>query len=305
MLKSKLTNIMIYGSLFSGIEAVSVAWKDFGKAAYYSEIDPFACDVLKHHYPDTPNYGDILEEEINNVKKHRIDVLVGGSPCQSFSQAGSKLGMDDPRGRLTSRFFEILGIIRPEWFLWENVPGVFQRGEIFGSILREVGKLGYRWAYRVLDAQYFGVPQHRNRVFLVGSNGKGNPAKVLFEPNDCQNIIQSKSKQPKVANGCVAKPTHGIAVSMRGRGGKTMIEMGDNKSYCLRTGPGYARSHVIDNGKIRILTPKEYERVQGFPDDYTKIYESTSDALRYKAIGNSMAVPVIKWIGSRIQSCIV
>lgn len=293
---------MRFGSLFSGIEAVSVAWKGFGEPEYFAEVDQFCHSLLYRRYPGVPNYGNVLWEDfVENIKNHEIDVLVGGSPCQSFSEAGARLGTDDPRGELTQRYFDILGAVRPRWFLWENVPGVLQH-EIFGSILRQVGQLGYRWAYRILDARYFGVPHHRRRVFLVGCHGGGDPAKVLFESDPSRDGVSAQPRQRKrPRRRDPLDETHGVAVAFRGGAGKTLMHLGDDKAYCLRTTPGYGGAHVIDRGAIRRLTPRECERVQGFPDDYTLLGKSTPDAVRYKALGNSMAVPVIRWIGQRID----
>ncbi|MBU6162862.1 MAG: DNA cytosine methyltransferase, partial [Myxococcales bacterium] len=127
---------MRFGSICSGIEAASVAWHSLiWSPAFFSEIDPFPCAVLAHHYPDVPNYGDMTEfEEWPDVS---IDVLVGGTPCQSFSVAGLRKGLDDPRGNLMLTFGAIAGRYRPEWLVWENVPGVLSSngGRDFGTFL--------------------------------------------------------------------------------------------------------------------------------------------------------------------------
>jgi DNA (cytosine-5)-methyltransferase 1 len=175
---------MKYLSLCSGIEAATVAWHPLGwEAVAYSEIERFPSEVLAHHYPQTPNLGDMTKfKEWTNVSN--VDVLVGGTPCQSFSVAGLRKGLDDPRGNLMLTYLAIAAKYRPKWLVWENVPGVLSSngGLDFASLLRGMGELGYGFAYRILDAQYFGVAQRRRRVFVVGYLGNWRPAAaVLFE----------------------------------------------------------------------------------------------------------------------------
>ena len=173
---------MRYLSVCSGIEAASVAWPGW-EAIGFSEIEPFPSAVLRHHYPGVPNLGDMTrykEWEIGAV-----ELLVGGTPCQSFSVAGLRKGLEDPRGNLMLVYCGILDWFKPRWFVWENVPGVLSSngGRDFGAFLGAVAELGYGWAYRVLDAQYFGVAQRRRRVFVVGCLGDWeSAAQVLFEP---------------------------------------------------------------------------------------------------------------------------
>ena len=181
---------MIYGSVCSGIEAASVAWAPLGwSAAFVSEIDKFPCAVLAHRFPDVPLHGDFTTIEDNQYEP--IDLLVGGTPCQSFSLAGLRGGLDDDRGNLALEYLRLAQRLRPKWLVWENVPGVLSSGQgrDFGSILGGLGELGYGWAYRVLDAQYVrvdgfarAVPQRRRRVFVVGYLGDWRrAAAVLFE----------------------------------------------------------------------------------------------------------------------------
>jgi DNA (cytosine-5)-methyltransferase 1 len=173
-----------YLSVCSGIEAATVAWHDLGwKPAGYSEIEPFPSAVLAHHYPDVTNYGDMTKYKDWSLDGS-VDLIVGGTPCQSFSVAGLRKGMDDPRGNLALVYCGMLDHFRPKWFVWENVPGVLSSsgGRDFGSFLGALAQLGYGFAYRVLDAQYFGVAQRRRRVFVVGYLGDWRPpAAVLFE----------------------------------------------------------------------------------------------------------------------------
>jgi DNA (cytosine-5)-methyltransferase 1 len=175
--------IIKYGSVCSGIEAATVAWHPLGwKPAFFSEIEPFPCAVLAHHYPKVPLHGDFTT--IGADDYGTIDLLVGGTPCQSFSIAGLRGGLDDDRGNLALEFLRLADRKRPRWLVWENVPGVLSSngGRDFGSILGGMVELGYSIAYRVLDAQHFGVPQRRRRVFVVGYLGDWRrAAAVLFE----------------------------------------------------------------------------------------------------------------------------
>jgi len=172
-----------YLSVCSGIEAASVAWEPLGwEPAAFAEVEKFPSAVLAHHWPQVPNLGDMTRHESWNLGA--IELLVGGTPCQSFSVAGLRKGLRDPRGGLMLTFLEIAQRQRPRWIVWENVPGVLSShgGRDFGAFLGALGDLGYGWAYRVLDAQWCGLAQRRRRVFVVGCLGDGAAAAtVLFE----------------------------------------------------------------------------------------------------------------------------
>jgi DNA (cytosine-5)-methyltransferase 1 len=175
---------MNYLSVCSGIEAATVAWHPLGwNPVGFSEIESFPSQVLKHHYPEVTNYGDMTKFKEWQIESN-VDVFVGGTPCQSFSVAGLRKGLDDPRGNLMLTYLAIAKQYRPSWLVWENVPGVLSSsdGRDFGSFLGGLAICGYGFAYRVLDAQYFGVAQRRKRVFVVGYLGNWRPAAaVLFE----------------------------------------------------------------------------------------------------------------------------
>lgn len=176
---------MRYLSVCSGIEAASKAWEPIGwEPVAFSEIEPFPAAVLKHHWPKVQNLGDMTKYEQWPIQSGTIDLLVGGTPCQSFSVAGLRQGLKDPRGNLMLTYLGIAERFKPRWLVWENVPGVLSSngGKDFGSFLGALGELGYEWAYRVLDAEWFGVAQRRRRVFVVAHLGEGSlAAKVLFE----------------------------------------------------------------------------------------------------------------------------
>ena len=408
---------MKYLSLCSGIEAATVAWHPFGwEEVAYSEIEKFPSQVLAHHYPQTPNLGDMTKFKEWSIESN-VDLLVGGTPCQSFSVAGLRKGLDDPRGNLMLTYLAIADKYRPRWLVWENVPGVLSSngGQDFGVFLGALGELGYGFAYRVLDAQYFGVAQRRRRVFVVGYLGDWRlAAAVLFErhslsghpaPSREKRQDPATSTRTGTANsnwpaeisstldttfgtkqglenqhinaGCPmfvpAQPialaentigrqpqnggngdgftdgdpmytlnatgVHGVAQpigfeSSRRDSVRLFKDVTNTLQEAAGTGGGnipmvaapIAFSGQMSNPQtdvdmtqtlqaknpmavvqamaVRLLTPKECERLQGFPDNYTDIKAKgklTPDGPRYKALGNSMAVPVMVWIGQRIK----
>lgn len=362
-----------FGSVSSGIEAASVAWEPLGwKAQFFSEIAPFPSKVLKYRFPDVPNLGDMLlltkNQQFNDAT---IDLLVGGTPCQSFSLAGLRAGLNSANGNLALEYCRLLKAKRPRWFVWENVPGVFSSfsnetggpdnnssrpGDSrditetadFAALLSAFRECGYCCAWRVLDAQFFGVPQRRRRVFVIGYLGNDwrPPFSVLFDSEIGKwNINQVRKKGSKVAaltsNGigasgpddnqeqaghlipfnyyfeknitgtlsdrhdfaitdyCLSNFLQPILLTMRegsGGGGKGPL-LSVNQSLTLATGNNQT---LFDKTGVRKLTPLECERLQGFPDNWTKI-PGAKDSPRYKSLGNSMAVPVMYWIGRRIQ----
>ena len=223
---------MKYLSVCSGIEAATVAWHPLGWTPVgFGEIEKFPCQVLAHHYPDVTNFGDMTKFKEWSIGSD-VNVLVGGTPCQSFSVAGLRKGLDDPRGNLMLGYLAIAAKHRPQWLVWENVPGVLSSngGLDFASLLRGMGELGYGFAYRVLDAQYFGVAQRRRRVFVVGYLGNWRPAAaVLFERHSLQgHPAPSREKGEGVA--CTIKAsvgTGGVDVE------HPMVAVG---SLCARTG---------------------------------------------------------------------
>jgi DNA (cytosine-5)-methyltransferase 1 len=160
----KTMTALSYLSVCSGIEAATAAWHPLGwKPSAFAEIERFPSAVLAHHYPDVPNFGDMTR--FKEWPDANVDVLVGGTPCQSFSVAGLRKGLADPRGNLCLTYLAIAQRYRPRWVLWENVPGVLSSdgGQDFAAFLGGLGILGYGWAYRVLDAQFFGLAQRRRR----------------------------------------------------------------------------------------------------------------------------------------------
>lgn len=191
---------MRYISVFSGIEAASVAWGPLGwEPVAFSEIDPFPSAVLAERFPGVPNLGDITQVDWSEIGA--VDLVVGGSPCQSFSVAGKREGLAGASG-LMFEYIRCVRELRPRWFVWENVPGALssEGGAAFGQLLTEMDDLGYGLAWRVLDAQFFGVAQRRRRVFLVGSLGDGGRselARFYLSQRACAGIIRRAEKRGK------------------------------------------------------------------------------------------------------------
>lgn len=492
---------LVYGSVCSGIEAATAAWEPLGwRASFFAEIEAFPSAVLAHHYPVVPNLGDMTAID-GPAWRGKIDVLVGGTPCQAFSVAGLRKSLDDARGNLALKFVELADAIDPAWVVWENVPGVLSArdnafGCLLGGLAGEDGPVvppAGKWsdagvvfgpartvAWRVLDAQYFGLAQRRRRVFVVaGAGDRADPVQVLLEregvrrdhpprreaeqgvaPTLDARAGRSGEKSFATSGGLIAEafggnntsgpidvatalnacssasgridfetetfvattlrardPSRGVdsdctdtlvthslrgegfdasedgtgrgtplvpvAIPIQEAGARTGISTTDPRAgigiggdgtpmFTLQAGkqhavafaqnqrdevrtldvagalaaePGTKQQTYVafdckaatpvaaetiaptlramnaldrDNAggqlavqqgmAVRRLTPRECERLQGFPDDYTlipwrrKAAENCPDGPRYRALGNSMAVPVMAWLGRRIQN---
>lgn len=327
-----------YGSVCSGIEAASVAWEPIGfKPSWFSQFDPehnygrgpdFPSLVLAHHWSHVQNLGDMtkIAERVRSGEIDAPDILVGGTPCQAFSLAGLREGLSDERGKLTISYGELADAIdeartaagkQPSIIAWENVPGVLSsKDNAFGAFLgllsgedAELEPPGKKWtnagyvfgpkraiAWRIYDAQNFGLQQQRRRLFLIATARTDiNPAVVIPE---------SKSVRREIAS--VAERFGRLPIPIDGgtlyRFKRTDSYVEDTVSSTL-TARDYkdARDLVVTNdGRVRGLSPEEYEILQGFPVGHTNVYGATPGK-RLKAVGNSMAVPCMAWIGQRIK----
>ena len=336
---------MRYVSIFSGVEAATLAWEPLGwEPLAFAEVDRFPSAVLAERWPDVPNLGDVTEVKWNErFERGSVGLVVGGSPCQSFSVAGRRDGLDGASG-LMWEWVRCIRELMPRWVVWENVPGALSsgHGEDFGCLLRSLDDLGYGVVWRVLDAQFFGVAQRRRRVFLVGRLGAEPPIEVLFEPDGLRrDHPTSREKREALA----ARAGRGAAVAgfkySAGAGAGSIgyspelsptatatcpapATVSLDQTLCLADDNAKAAldldmcgtlkvcgsaPQVVRHMQVRRLTPLECERLQGFPDNHTRIpwrgkpEAECPDGPRYKAIGNSMAVPVMRWIGERIQIC--
>ena len=378
-----------FATLCSGIGAPEVAAHALGMTPVFcSEIEPFPCAVLARHWPDTPNYGDMTKWR--DWPHHDLDLLIAGTPCQAFSVAGARKGLDDARGNLTLEFARYADAIRPRFILWENVPGVLSdKSNAFGCLLgglvgadASLLPRGGRWtnagfvsgprrqiAWRILDAQYFGVAQRRRRVWLLAGDverGAGDwaCARALFPERggvrgdteargeareevagasgggiavyenhgqdsrvkECGDIGPTVSAKHGTGGGnmpivCASvhenqraeltlnetagslkcsggKPGQGIPVAMvhwQQGGGEVENEV----SGALRANAEHSYQFARIRHTVRRLTPRECERLQGFQDDHTAVQyrnKPACDGPRYKALGNSMAVPCVQFI---------
>ena len=346
-----------YGSVCSGIEAASVAWHNYATPAWFSEISKFPSAVLAHHFPTVANLGDMtkIKDKIQALEVCAPDVLVGGTPCQAFSIAGLRGGLADPRGGLSLSFIELANKIdevrhakkqKPAFILWENVIGVLSsKDNAFGCFLaglagETIPLLSPRgsWpnagcvvgtqrtiAWRVLDAQYFGLAQRRLRVFALAIDNSANidPARILFEFEGTRldSPPRNSSGHP-LAPSDGSSPQHPIVIQgnvigrqpKNGPAGKGYSDSG----VCFTLNCTDRPAVATKDAPLRRLTPIEHERLQGFPDNWTNIPWPSSrvvslptaranllrgtglDGHRYHAVGNSMAVPVMGWIGQRM-----
>lgn len=316
-------NIKTVGSICSGIEAASVAWEPLGLSfKWFSEIADFPSRVLSEKYPNIDNIGDMnnIPEMLISGEIEAPDLLCGGTPCQAFSLAGKQNGLDDDRGNLTLKFVDIVnandtirinkGQSRSIVF-WENVEGVLtDKTNAFGCLISALAGFSEvismkKWssagiihgpvrniAWRVLDAKYFGLPQQRKRLYVLAGGKDFYPEYLLFEKHE---------------NNFAEYPSTPLTFEKDGHRFEVFREYTD----CLYSAYGtkwngnaaaYNGSlFVVQDERIRRISPIECERLMGFPDNYTAL-ESAKRTNRYQAIGNSWAVPVVRWIGERLLS---
>lgn len=336
---------LTFGSVCSGIEASQLAFSPFAfKQLWSSEIAEFPSKVLHHHFPDIPNIGDMINipNLILNREVEAPDLFCGGTPCQAFSLAGWKNGLEDKRGQLTMTFIEIANAIdkirledgkESSIVLWENVEGALNdKTNAFGNFIAGLAGLEEeikvdRWtksgylegternvAWRVIDAKYFGLPHQRKRLYVLAGGKDFKPDQVLFEL-DNKDIVRKVKMESKKALSVVVPTLFSEPVSEE-KPKKVFYKQGVKfevfREYtdCLYAAYGtkwngnaaaYNGSlYVAENDRIRRFTPLECERLMGFPDNYTKV-TGNSHTNRFQAVGNSWAVPVVKWIASRIN----
>ena len=323
-------NLQTVGSICSGIEAASVAWKDCNLSfQWFSEIEKFPSLVLEKNYPSIRNVGDMvgIPSLLESGELIAPDVLCAGTPCQAFSLAGSRGSLNDTRWNLTLKYLEIANMCdeirhqqgkRSSVIFWENVEGVLNVNDnAFGCFISELAGLPTilqkkKWkssgiihgpkrnvAWRVLDAKHFGVPQQRKRLYLLAGDTDFYPENILFE-HDFD--VHDKSVTEKELS-TFKKPK--LQFSMD----NNTYELFKDYTDCLcasygRSWNGNSAAYngslfVAENGELRRFTPLECERLMGFPDNYTYL-ENTKMTPRYKSLGNSWAVPVVRWIGERL-----
>lgn len=265
----------------------------------YSEIDKHAIATYKTHFGGHKNYGDATKIDTDRLPD--FDFLVGGFPCQAFSIAGKRRGFEDTRGAL---FFEIARILKakqPRMFLLENVKGLLNhdRGETFTTILKTIDELGYDAEWQILNSKHFGVPQNRERVFIVGYL-RGQCSGQIFplrydERKDASPV--SYALDCNYGKGPARRTRTMIMQHSRDAKGNVVKYNLNNVAGCLKQPSGNQQNYVLDDVYGRRLTPIECERLQGFPDNWT----IGSDSQRYKQLGNAVTVNVIEYLISQIQ----
>jgi DNA (cytosine-5)-methyltransferase 1 len=282
---------MRYLSVCSGVEAATTAWHNLGWTPVgFSEIEKFPSEVLAHHYPSVPNLGDMTKYKEWNLDSVRL--LVGGTPCQSFSVAGLRKGLEDPRGNLALTYVGILDKFRPKWCIWENVPGVLSSngGRDFGSFLGALAELGYGFAYRVLDAQYFGVPQRRRRVFVVGCLGDWEaPAKVLLEREGLLRNPAPSRKTGKEVTGFAPSSfgNYGEGVGTLRRDGG---DLGGGSETLVTTNRMVAFGEYSDDGTASTLKARDYKDATDLI-----VYETHPADSRVKEMGDVCQTVTSRW----------
>lgn len=319
---------MTLGSLFDGIGGWLLAARHAGVTPVWaSEIEPFPCSVTARHFPDVKQLGDITKIDADEIEP--VDIVCAGSPCQDLSIAGKRNGLDGERSGLFRTAVELVRGMRirtggryPRFFVWENVPGAFSsnRGMDFQAVLEEIGESkipmpqGNRWAaaglvqcpgaeiaWRVLDAQYWGVPQRRRRIFLVADFATDGrcAGEILFEPaRGGRNIAPCE----RAREGSSERTESGARIALYDIQHRDdvirPIKDGNVPTLTARMGTGgHNVPIVLQDGRIYKLTPTECERLQGLPDGYT---DGGSDTARYKALGNGMAQPCADYVIRRI-----
>lgn len=298
-------------SFFSGIGGFDLGFERAGfDVVYQCEADSYCRSVLRTRWPGLP--ATSLSEDIENVEAEDVppaDVWCAGFPCQDLSLADPR-GRDGLAGERSGLFFEFarhLGDARPEVVLLENVPGLFSshKGRDFARILVALAQLGYSVGWRVLNSRHFGVPQWRQRLYVVGHRGgPERVAEVLFEPECGAGHLEAGGKARSAA----------VSPFMRSAGKTREGAVVPENSFCLsastgrHTGSDWSRTYVSypGAGKVRRMTPTECERLQGFPDDWTipagvaGLAVERIESKRYFALGNAVSVPVVEWLAGRI-----
>ena len=298
-----------FASFFSGIGGFDRGFTLAGfRVTYQCEINPYCRSILEKHWPTITRNEDI--KKITDPGTIPVsDVWAGGFPCQDVSLArmGPRAGLKGKQSGLFHEFSRLVEYCRPRILVIENVPGLLSshNGRDFQIVIRTLADLGYSVGWRVLNSKDFGVPQSRQRVFIVGSyRERGGPAEILFEPERCEGHSASGG-----ANG--EKPLSPFKESV---GDPVKGPIVKKLAHCLyacsarHTGTDWSRNYVsYPEGKVRRLIPAECERLQGFPPDWTMPSDDSLrnaddlDSLRYYALGNAVTVPVAQWLARRIR----
>lgn len=302
---------MRVASFFAGIGGFDLGFERQGhEVVFQCEIDPFCNKVLDRQWPQAARSGDIREIQHASAIP-RAEVWTGGFPCQDVSLArGSK--REGLRGKNTGLFFEfarLVGEALPPIVILENVPGLLSShgGRDFAVILQTLGALGYAVGWRVLNSKYFGIPQSRSRLYIVGYHrnpvGAGS---ILFE-SECSDRGFATSGSARA---------NAVSPFKESVGNPLTGPIVQRLAYCLaatsgrHTGTDWSRTYVSYPNAVRRLTPEEAERLQGFPTGWTEPVwlpedqREKLDSARYAALGNAVSVPVAEWLGARLAASV-
>lgn len=296
-------------SFFSGIGGLDLGLERAGFAVRFQcEVKPFCREILRQHWPDMPLDDDIRRLDDSIIPE--ADIWAAGFPCQDLSLArmGPRSGLRGSQSGLFHEFIELVRGRTPRAIILENVHGLLSShgGRDFAIVLKALDELGYGVAWRVLNSKDFGIPQQRRRVYIVAMHrDPRGPGEILFEPK-CGDWNTPKGghngkKSPSVFQTILGDPVEGPLVK--------------SVAHCIyaesarHTGTDWSRNYVwYPDGRVRRFTPNEVERVQGFPDDWTKPHHFDDrqsdriDSLRYHAVGNAVSPPVAEWVGRRLMA---
>jgi DNA (cytosine-5)-methyltransferase 1 len=297
-------------SLFSGIGGFDLGFRSAQfQINFQCEISKFCSAILEKHWPAVPRWENI--KELSNAAIPFSDVWAAGFPCQDVSLArrGQRAGLKGTRSGLFYDFVRVVGEGRPRVVVLENVHGLLHshKGRDFETVIRALAELGYSVGWRVLNSKNFGVPQSRQRVFIIGCyRDRQGPGKILFEPDGSEGNAETREKNGKK----LISPFKRVAGNLGGAG-----PIVQSLAYCLcacsarHTGTDWSRTYVSypRTGRVRRLTPRECEGVMGFPEGWSlpsngKYKTEDLDSLRYEALGNAVTPPVAEWLAFRIKA---
>lgn len=284
--------VLKVGSLFTGIGGFDLGFERAGlDIVWQVEIGPFQNRVLEQHWPNVIRYKDVKRVGKN---LEPVDIICGGFPCQDLSMAGKRAGLAGERSGLFYEFVRIISELLPTWVVIENVPGLLSSdgGRDMEAVLGTLAKLGYGWAYRVLDSKFFGVPQQRRRVYIVCHRRAQCASKVLFESGSGEGDTPTSFISGK-----------GLTESSENGSGEFFYIPDTARTLKAKSKDSHDETHetYVAQGRVRRLTPTEYERLQGFPDNWTAVDgDNTARSPRYKSVGNAVTVNVAEWLGRRL-----
>jgi DNA (cytosine-5)-methyltransferase 1 len=311
--------------LFSGIGGFHLGFERAGFEinSYFSEIDKHAINVYKNNFKNSNYVGSVTN--VRGKQLPKIDAITFGSPCQDFSMAGKRSGMQGKRSSLITEAIRLIDECRPRFFVWENVKGTFSsnNGADFWGIMQAFANIGgYRLEWQLLNTKWF-LPQNRERIYLVGyiANESGRQIFPITKGRQSFNELQRQKANTTQAVIAAMRGRNPLNASDRTTGSPTKQRLEINKNGTSNTITSVTKDNLVVNGvfydtipeivkvrkhKIRRLTPIECERLQGFPDNWTQFGENgkIGDTQRYKMCGNAVTVDVVEAVAKNIIKCV-